>query len=475
MALDEEKEGLRHLPVLEETATSDANMTDHRPRSRHPASPPDLRHRQFVSGDFWRQIPRYKEVDTSTFLDARWQMKHSLTRLDKLTDALDGLASAHFLKELAGAHRKVPMALRISPYLLALIDWRNPEADPIRRQFLPLASELEADHPMLSFDSLHEQEDAPVPGLTHRYPDKVLLLALDTCPVYCRFCTRSYAVGPDQDAIEKVSLKATSTRWDQALAYICAHPQVEDVVISGGDLWNLRADQLKHLSERLLAIPHVRRFRFASKGLAVLPQKVLTDEAWFVAVVQVLRAARERDVDVMLHTHFNHANEISDITQSAMRRLHREGLHVRNQTVLQRGVNDDADTLVLLNRRLGYLNIHPYYVYVHDMVRGTEILRTSVARACELEKAVRGTTAGFNTPTFVVDAPGGGGKRCVHSFEHYDRKHGISVYTAPAVKAGRAFLYFDPLHSLDTEAREAWSDPAMRDVMQAKALRDAGF
>lgn len=435
---------------------------------------PPLAHRDLLDGDFWRRIPAYRDVDSATFLDHRWQMKHSLTRVSKLLEKLEGLVTPGFIADCQAGFERAPMAVRVSPYMLSLIDWRDPMVDPLRRQFLPLASSFLPDHPKLTFDSLSEQEDSPVRGLTHRYPDKALFLALDTCPVYCRFCTRSYAVGPNQEALEKVSLKAKDERWERVFEYIASQPALEDIVVSGGDVWNLRAEQITALGDGLLQIENVRRIRFASKGPAVMPQKLLTDDDWFRAFIGVVERGRQQHKDVMLHTHFNHPNEMTAITRSAMNRLFEEGVVIRNQSVLQRGVNDDVETMTLLSKRCAYLNVHPYYVYVHDLVRGVEELRTTVQTAVNLEKWVRGSTAGFNTPTFVVDAPGGGGKRGVHSFEHYNPVTGISVYTAPAVKPGRYFCYFDPIDRLPPEGQARWADPDQHDGMVREALEAAG-
>jgi lysine 2,3-aminomutase len=177
---------------------------------------------------------------------------------------------------------------------------------------------------------------------------------------------------------------------------------------------------------------------------------------------------------VVLHTHFNHPNEISWITQRAMNVLFERGIYVRNQTVLIRGVNDDAATMTTLVKRLEYINVHPYYVYMHDLVKGVEELRTSIQTAVDLEKNVRGSTAGFNTPLFICDAPGGGGKRDVHSFEYYDRENGIAVYTAPSVKPGKYFLYFDPIDTLGPAAQARWHSPALQEQMIADAIVAAG-
>lgn len=438
-----------------------------------PADPSTYAHRDLLDGDFWRKIPAFADVDEKSFLDHKWQMKNSITKPEKLLDAVRGLASDAFLDDAAAGFAMAPMAVRVSPYMLSLVDWKNPYEDPIRTQFLPTKSTLLPDHPKLTFDSLGEQGDAPVDGLTHRYPDKALLLALDTCPVYCRFCTRSYAVGPDQDMVEKVSLKASPKRWEVIFDYIASRPELEDIVISGGDAWNLRAAQITTLGERLLDIPHVRRMRFASKGPAVMPQKLLSDDEWFKALVGVVEKGRKLHKDVMLHTHFNHPNEITAITARALGRLFEHGVHVRNQSVFQRGVNDDIETMTTLVRRCAYVNAHPYYVYQHDLVKGVEELRTTVHTAKVIEKHVRGSTAGFNTPTFVVDAPGGGGKREVHSHEYYDRTTGISVYTAPSVKPGQNFLYFDPIDLLPDEGKERWARPEEHQKMVDEALAGA--
>src|SRR4029079_4596328 len=169
-------------------------------------------------------------------------------------------------------------------------------------------------------------------------------------------------------------------------------------VVSGGDAYQLRAEQITEIGEALLAIPHVRRFRYATKGPAVMPQKILTDEEWTGALTAIVEKGRRLHKEVVLHTHFNHPNEITGITQAAMLKLFERGITVRNQSVLTRGVTDRPETMKLLVKRLGHLHVHPYYVYVHDLVKGAEDLRTTVATGLMVEKHVRGSTAGFNTP-----------------------------------------------------------------------------
>ncbi len=443
------------------------------PALKPPVDPSTLNFRDLLGGDFWRRIPAYADIDTDTFLDYRWQSKKTITRVDKLLNAIEGVVSPGFISDVAAGFARAPMAVRVSPYLLSLIDWKNPVEDPLRIQFIPMGSRFLPDHPKLGLDSLGEQADAPVPGLTHRYRDKALFLTIDTCPVYCRFCTRSYAVGTNTDEVEKISLKANKDRWEQSFQYIASRPELEDIVISGGDAYNLRADWIREIGTRLMHTPNIRRIRFASKGLAVMPQKVLSDEDWFRAMIEVNELGRSLGKEVAFHTHFNHANEITEYSQKAIHRFFQEGLTVRNQSVLLRGVNDTNESMGTLVKRMGYINVHPYYVYVHDLVQGGEDMRTTVQKACDLEKFVRGSTAGFNTPTFVVDAPGGGGKRGAHSYEFYDRVTGVSVYTAPSVKPGQKFLYFDPVDRLPPEGQARWADPSQHSVMIEEAIAAA--
>jgi lysine 2,3-aminomutase len=436
--------------------------------------PASLRHRDLRDGAFWQAIPKYRDIDEATFLDHIWQGRNSVKSPEELLATIQGLVPAAFFDDVREGFQRAPMAVRVSPYLIACVDWNDPYNDPIRRQFIPVASRLLPDHPRLTLDSLHEQDDAPVPGLTHRYVDKALFLPLNVCPVYCRFCTRSYAIGADTETVDKVSLAKTPKDWHDAFDYIAARPELEDIVISGGDAYQLAPKSLATIGEALLAIPHVRRMRFATKGPAVMPMKILTDDAWFETLVGVVRHGRELGKEVVVHTHFNHPNEITAITQRAMRRLFEAGVYVRNQSVLIRGVNDDPETMTLLVKRLSWINVHPYYVYMHDLVQGVEELRTPISTATRIEKIVRGATAGFNTPLFICDAPGGGGKRDVHSYDYYDRENGIAVYTAPSVKPGEYFTYFDPIDTLAPDAQARWANPRIADEMVADAVHRAG-
>ena len=432
-----------------------------------------LDHRNLRDDDYWRRLPAYRDLSAEQFHDHRFQGRNTVTSLAKLKAVLGDLVDASFWADVEqGLHRST-MSMRVSPYILSLIDWQQPYADPLRTQFIPLASRFQADHPELELDSLNEQADSPVPGLTHRYRDRALFLALDTCPVYCRFCTRSYAVGMDTDDVEKVHFGAQPRRWDRVFAYIAAHPELEDIVISGGDMYNLRPEHIEYIGKSLLDIGHIRRLRYATKGPAVMPQKLVTDDAWVDALTRVVEEGRQQAKEVVLHTHFNHPREITQITRTGLNRLVQRGIHMRNQAVLQRGVNDRVDTMRTLVQRLGFVNVHPYYVFVHDMVQGVEELRTALHTAQVLEKQVRGITAGFNMPAFVLDTMGGGGKRHVHSYEHYDRETGIAVFTSPAVKPGRLFFYFDPLDTLAEPIRAQWADTRARRRMLEGAMEVA--
>lgn len=452
------------------TLKSSAESADEIHHLKPPADAAALAHKQLLEMPDFTRIPAYRDVSVEQFLDHHWQAKKSITRPDKLLEALQGLTSSDFIEDATQGFARAPMSVRVSPYVMSLIDWNDPYNDPLRIQFIPVASRMLPDHPKLGLDSLHEQEDAPVPGLTHRYADKALFLPLDTCPVYCRFCTRSYAVGNDTELVDKVHLRVDVGRWAKAFQYISERPELEDIVVSGGDAYQLRPEQLRYIGETLVKMDNIRRIRIATKGPAVMPQKILTDTEWLDAVAWVVDLGRKLHKEVVIHTHFNHPNEITGITRDAMLKLFERGITVRNQSVLIRGVNDQPETMRVLVKRLGHVHVHPYYVYVHDMVKGAEDLRTTVHTATEIEKYVRGSTAGFNTPTFVVDAPGGGGKRVCHSYEYYDRTTGISVFQAPSVKPGQSFLYFDPIDRLPPEGQKRWADPAEHGKMVDDAL-----
>ena len=434
---------------------------------------PELQHRLFRDDEFWKKIPAWANVTREEFGSHLWQMKNSVRRIDQVPKVLGKLATPELMSDIEAGQKITPMNIRITPYIFALIDWDDPWNDPLRKQFLPFGSQFLPEHPMHEADSLGEDSDSPVPMLTHRYPDKVLFLPITHCPVYCSYCTRSRIVGGSTDSVEKDTYGANQKNWDDVFDYLMRNPLVEDVVISGGDAYMLTAKQLKYIGENLLKIPHIRRIRYATKGIAIFPMKVTSDNDWFNALCEVNEMGRSYGKQVVIHTHFSSPKEITAWSKKAMDRLFQKGIVVRNQAVLQDGVNNSVDSMVLLTRAVSFINIQPYYVYQHDMVPGCEHFRTTLREAIELEKSVRGTTAGFNTPTFVCDLPGGGGKRHVASYEYYDEENGISVWKAPYVKPGELFTYFDPIHKLSPEAQKRWQDPAQQKAMVEAAIEKA--
>ena len=434
-----------------------------------------LRHRLFRDDPFWKDIPAWSTVDRREFADHKWQLKNSISRITELPKLLGQRIPKKeldvLMKDIVKGQERTPMNIRITPYVFSLIDWDDPYNDPLRKQFLPLGSQFLPDHYQAMSDSLSEDVDSPVPMLTRRYPDKVLFLPTTICPVYCSYCTRSRIIGGTTASVEKNTYGANKKKWRKVFDYLMNNPPIEDVVISGGDAFMLTAEQVEYIGESLLSIPHIRRIRYATKGIAIFPQKILTDDNWFKALVKIDKLGRSYNKQVVVHTHFSSTREITHWSRQAMERIFQEGIIVRNQAVLQEGVNNTVEEMVMLTRQLSYINIQPYYVYMHDMVPGCEHLRTTLGEGVELEKAVRGSTAGFNTPTFVCDLPGGGGKRHVASFEYYDKENGISLWRAPYVKPGDFFYYFDPLHKLSDEAQKRWNDPGIRKEILDSVLK----
>ena len=368
--------------------------------------------------------------------------------------------------EIEAAAARTGRPVGLTEHLLASMALDHPAGCPLRRQFLPLASELEPDHPLCRVDPLAEGSASIAPGLVRRYPDRALLLATSRCPVYCAFCTRSWAVGQGDEARWRAA-------WDPSIAALEADPGIVDVTLSGGDVWRIPPAQLRSLGLRLLDLPSLERLRLASRGPVAEPERLLGDSPLLQALASLAARARARGVRMALHLHVNHALELSSATRQACARLLDLGITLRSQTVLLRGVNDRLEPLLALVRALVRCGIQPYYVYTADMAPGAEHLRTSLADAVELEKQLRGRTAGFDTPGFVCDVLGGGGKRDVHSYERYDRTTGLAVYRSPVVDPRRRYLHADPLRELSAPARSAWLDDEQRRRILADALGSA--
>ncbi|KAF2185180.1 kama family protein [Zopfia rhizophila CBS 207.26] len=414
---------------------------------------------------YWQKVPQWENITREDFLSYRWQLANTVSNTEKLSKFLSAAlpqtvfpssdprlehikSKDDFVADALGGLSTAPMAIRLTPHILSVIDWSRPLDDPIRRQFIPLKSAFVPDHPRLTLDSLHEKADSAVPGLVHRYPDKALFLATSICPVYCRFCTRSYAVGGNTDTVSKTPQKPSRKRWEAVFNHIEHNAAIQDIVVSGGDAYYLQPEDIKEIGARLLSIPHIRRFRFATKGLVVAPSRTCDpNDTWTSALIDVTNEGRRLGKHVCLHTHFNHPNEITWVTREATNDLFKKGLVVRNQSVLLKGVNDDVETMGRLIRELADMNIQPYYVYQCDLVRGIEDLRTPLRTILDIEQRLRGTIAGFMMPSFVVDLPGGGGKRLAATYEMYNPQTGVSTFRAPGLmgeKAGKVYEYYDP-------------------------------
>ncbi|KAI7661095.1 hypothetical protein KC318_g9674 [Hortaea werneckii] len=397
--------------------------------------------------EYWKSVNVWRNVTAKDFMSYRWQVANTIDRKDKLINFLSTVVPEQipqkrsnendiapfqtreeFLVNVVEGIKTAPMAIRLTPHILSVINWVNPVNDPVRCQFIPLKSGLLPDHPKLMLDSLQETTGPPVPGLVHRYPDKALFLGANT------------------ESVTKAAMKPIKRRWEAMFEYIEKTPAIQDIVVSGGDCYYLQPEHLQYIGERLLSISNIKRFRLASKGLAVCPMRI-TDrsDGWTDSLVDLSNKGRQIGKQVALHTHFNHPAEITHATELAARYLFQQGVTVRNQTVLLKGVNDDLDTMSQLVRQLADLNVQPYYVYQGDMISGVEDLRTPLSTILELENRMRGTIAGFMVPAFVVDLPGGGGKRLANSYETYERDTGLSTWRAPGVAGDKVFEYYDPV------------------------------
>src|SRR5918999_3559601 len=276
---------------------------------------------------------------------------------------------------------------RISPAMVELI--KSPD-DPIWRQYVPSVEELDVVDGLV--DSLNEDADSPVPNITHRYPDRALFLVSPVCATYCRFCTRRRKVGDP----EKIPLN----QYESAFAYIREHPEIRDVILSGGDPMMLSDRRLEYLFENLRAIPHVEIIRIGSRITSHLPERITPE---FCEMVKKYHP-------IYMNTHFNHPSELTPAAVAALDRLSKAGIPLGCQTVLLRGVNDDVHVMKELMHRLLKARVRPYYLYMADQVAGGEHFRTTVQKGLEIIKALRGWTSGLAVPHFVIDSPGGGGK-----------------------------------------------------------------
>ncbi|MDR0728789.1 MAG: lysine 2,3-aminomutase [Prevotellaceae bacterium] len=329
----------------------------------------------------------FPNVSDAEWNDWRWQVRHRIETLAELK-ALLCLTAA---EETAIKDSLQTLRMAITPYYLTLIDPDDPYC-PVRKQAVPTIAELHRSTADL-LDPLHEDADAPVPGLTHRYPDRVLFLITDQCAMYCRHCTRRRIVG-QHDA------ESPQERIDRAIDYIAHTPQVRDVVLSGGDALLVSDAQLESIIRRLRAIPHVEIIRLGTRTPVVCPQRI-TDE---------LTTMLKKYHPIWLNTHFNHSQEITSESVAACEKLANAGIVLGNQSVLLRGVNDCPEVMKRLVCDLVKIRVRPYYIYQCDLSMGLEHFRTPVSKGIEIIENLRGHVSGYAVPTFVVDAPGGGGK-----------------------------------------------------------------
>jgi len=326
-------------------------------------------------------------VPDSDWNDWRWQLQHRVATLEQLEKLLPLTKEERLGVQLAGRH----LALAITPYFFNLIDASNPDC-PIRRQVVPRIEETTTAAWELT-DPCGEDTHMPVPGLVHRYPDRVLFLVTDRCAAYCRYCTRSRVVsGVGEQHLE--------TDFSAALDYLRNHREVRDVLLSGGDPLLFNDDRLERLLRQLREIPHIELLRIGSRIPIFLPQRI----------TPALCAMLKQFHPLWVNIHTNHPREATAEVRAACARLADAGIPLGNQSVLLRGVNDDAVVMKELLHKLIMMRVRPYYIYQCDLVSGTHHLRTSVRKGLEIMEALRGHTTGFAVPQYVIDAPGGGGK-----------------------------------------------------------------
>ncbi|MBR3730743.1 MAG: lysine 2,3-aminomutase [Bacteroidales bacterium] len=334
-----------------------------------------------------RRKQLFPEVTDEQWNDWKWQVKNRIETLEDLKKYVKLTA-----EEEEGVRKTLStLRMAITPYYLSLIDPNDPH-DPVRRQCIPTALETHQAAADL-LDPLHEDEDSPTPGLTHRYPDRVLFLITDMCSMYCRHCTRRRFAGQTDN-------ECGPDRIEKALEYIEKTPTVRDVLLSGGDALMVSDKKLEYIISRLRQIPHVEIVRLGTRTPVVCPQRITPE------LCDMLKKYHP----IWINTHFNHPNEVTAESRRACEMLANAGIPLGNQSVLLRGVNDCVHVMKNLVHELVKMRVRPYYIYQCDLSMGLEHFRTPVSKGIEIIEGLRGHTSGFCIPTFVVDAPGGGGK-----------------------------------------------------------------
>ncbi|MCI5177893.1 MAG: lysine 2,3-aminomutase [Candidatus Electrothrix sp. AW3_4] len=330
------------------------------------------------------------DVSKTIWKDWKWQVKNRIRSLQQLEDFLELELGEEKKKHIQQTIEKFPLS--ITPYYLSLIDRENFEHDPVFIQAVPSIRELDMSNEDMT-DPLHEEKDSPVPGITHRYPDRVLFLVSNVCAMYCRHCTRKRKVGdidniPSKEVIE------------QGLEYIRNTPIIRDVLLSGGDPFLLPSVYLDYILTELGKIEHVEVIRIGTRTPVVLPYRI-TDN-----LVSILK----KHQPLWVNTHFNHPRELTESARIALAKLADAGIPLGNQSVLLSGVNDCPRIMRTLVHKLVANRVRPYYLYQCDLSEGLSHFRTPVGKGIEIIESLIGHTSGFSVPTYVIDAPGGGGK-----------------------------------------------------------------
>jgi lysine 2,3-aminomutase len=334
-----------------------------------------------------RKKKYFPDVLDSDWQDWRWQVRNRIKNVDDLDKYIK--LTEEERNDISSVLSKFRMA--ITPYYLTLINTDDPNC-PIRKQAIPSVYEMVVgENDML--DPLAEDTDSPVPGLTHRYPDRVLFLITDMCSMYCRHCTRRRFAGQKDQRMPQ-------DRIDLAIEYIRQNKEIRDVLLSGGDALLVSDEILEDIIKRLREIEHVEIIRLGTRTPVVLPQRITQE---FVDMLKKYHP-------IWLNTHFNHYDEITIESKAAIDRLANAGVPLGNQSVLLKGVNDSVEVMKTLVQRLAYIRVRPYYIFQCDLSLGIEHFRTPVSKGIEIIEGLRGHTSGYCVPTFVVDAPGGGGK-----------------------------------------------------------------
>jgi lysine 2,3-aminomutase len=329
----------------------------------------------------------FPEVTDLQWSDWRWQIQNRIRDLETVRRMIRLTTEEEKALELAG--KILPMG--VTPHYMALVSPTDPD-QAIRRSVIPTVYEMRR-CPGEADDPLGEEHQSPVPGLVHRYPDRVLLLATDFCSTYCRYCTRSRVVGHG-------SITPNTKRLQAIFAYIRSKPQIRDVLISGGDPLTMSDTRLEYIISNLRAIPHIEIIRLGTKIPAVLPQRITPQLARMLHKYHPL----------WMSLHFTHPDECCYETAKACSILADAGIPLGSQTVLLKGINDNADVMKQLMHQLMKMRVKPYYLYQCDPISGSEHFRTPVSKGVDIIRALRGYTSGYAVPTYVIDAPGGGGK-----------------------------------------------------------------